>query len=107
MDDFRGGDSVQLRHDQVHECHVGSESVGESHCLRAVGCITHHFQCGVEVQERTQSLPNDLVVVGDQDADPTVVFPLRGRRWRIDHGESYLVWQARRYRRCFMTRTRT
>jgi hypothetical protein len=36
--------------------------------LRAIVGLAHHFELGVELEERAQPLPHDFVVLGNQDA---------------------------------------
>jgi len=40
----------------------------DADCFNTIDCFAYHVQCWVEVQKGAQSLPNEGVVVGDQDA---------------------------------------
>ena len=43
--------------------------------VAAVGRLADHLELGINLQERTQPLSHDFVIVGDQDADRHIHHP--------------------------------
>ena len=44
----------------------------QAHCLRAIVSLADYIERGIELQEGTQSPPHDLMVIGDQNANPDI-----------------------------------
>ena len=64
---------------EVEEHHVRPEPGGFGHRARGVGRLTDDGEVRLQVKDRSQALPDDGVVVDDQD-------PYRGGRRGPDHG---------------------
>ena len=69
LDPADGGDAVHVRHQQVHQDHVGLEAAGHGHALGAVGGFADDLDVGLVVEEHAQPHPHDRVVVDDEHAD--------------------------------------
>jgi len=60
---------VQVRHGDVEHEDVGEEPLDQREGLRAVGCLPHHLDVAGLLQEGADPLADQVVIVGDDDAD--------------------------------------
>ena len=76
-------DSSQLGELQVHEGDVGLEGAVQVDRLEPVAGFAYHLDSGHDAQERDQTLPDDVVIVDDEEADGLihVFLYLSRRRW--------------------------
>jgi hypothetical protein len=65
----RGPDAVHAGHEDVCQDDLGTELRNRAYRLLAVAGPDDHGQPGLAPQEQFQTLPDDPVVVGDQDPD--------------------------------------
>ena len=81
-DPLRRGQPVEVRHPDVHQHHVGMQLGHEPDRLEAVVGLTHDLQVVLEVEDRSEAGPQQLLVVGDQDSDghAHIMTPCRRRR---------------------------
>ena len=69
LDPADGGDAVHVRHEQVHQHHVGLQPAGHRHALGAVGGLADDLDVGLQVEEGPQAHPDDRVVIDEQHPD--------------------------------------
>jgi hypothetical protein len=62
-------DAVHLGHAHVHQDHVGVQAPGLGQCLAAVAGLAGDGQVGLGFQQHPQALADEVLVIGDQDAD--------------------------------------
>ena len=78
-DPSRGGDPscrldpVEVRHPDVHEDDVGAQCLGGVDRGEAVGGFADDLEVGLGVEDDAEAGADELLVVGDQDADHVVV----------------------------------
>ena len=64
-----GGGAVGARHAQVHQDHVGAVILSEAHRFGSVAGRAHDLHAVDEPHQHAQPVPDDPLVVGDQDPD--------------------------------------
>ena len=66
---FGRGDPVESGHLDVEQCHVGRLGDGGGDGGRPVGDGGHYDEVGLQIEQRGQRTPDEVLVVGEQDAD--------------------------------------
>ena len=61
-------EAVQQRHAHVEHRHVRAKLASQAHRLAAIGGLGHHLE-SLPFQDRLQGLPDDAVVVGEENLD--------------------------------------
>src|SRR4029450_13026447 len=69
---------VELGHADVEQADIGSQLAGEGDGFPAVPRLADHVDVGLGVEDHAQPGPDDLLVVGDEDADVHRLGPARG-----------------------------
>jgi hypothetical protein len=67
LDGFDAGESGQL---QIHEGDVGLEIAMEPKSLGSAGGLAHNFHLRHDAEQSNQTLPNDVMVIDDENANP-------------------------------------
>ena len=62
--------AVHIRHDQVHQHHVGLELLGAADALLTVASLANDFDVRLELEICTQAFADHAVIVDDQHPDP-------------------------------------
>ncbi len=69
LDDLgRGINTVELRHSDIHDDHVGRELLGEADGLAAIAGFADDFDCGVGLEQKLKAFANDPMIIGDEDS---------------------------------------
>ena len=63
----RGLDAVEIRHGDIHNDHPGVQLPGQPHRGPPILGLGHHFQIGLLLQQKAESLTDNLVIIGDQN----------------------------------------
>jgi hypothetical protein len=79
-----GVDAAELGELQVHEGDVGSEGAVEGDGFESVGGFADDLDAGHDLEERDETLADDVVVVDDQDAN-----------WRGGVGHTFVPFAGR------------
>ena len=69
----RGLESVELRHADVHEDHVGSELAGACEGLESVGRLADDLDVLLRFEDQPEAAAHERLVVGDEHPDHGVV----------------------------------
>src|SRR5258708_37321767 len=68
LDDLRGCvDAVKLGHGDIHYYDVWRKLLRHADSFPAIGCLTHHFDGGIGLQQESQTLANNAMVVDNED----------------------------------------
>jgi hypothetical protein len=81
-----GGEAVGVRHADVHEDDGGVVGAGEGDGLVPVGRFGDHRHVGGGVDEHSEGLAQECLVVGEQDADGHGVLRVVGVGWSVSDG---------------------
>ena len=68
QDQARRLDAVEVGHADVHQDDIGGEPFRPDDRLGAIGRLAHHLHTRLPFQDQPESAPDQLLVIGDQDA---------------------------------------
>ena len=66
---FDGSQAIHAGHAQVHQYHLRLQFSTQAYGLGPIGCLADQFKTVLRLKDEPQSLADDQVVVGHQDAD--------------------------------------
>jgi hypothetical protein len=66
--DSGGIQSVEVRHTYIEQDDIGLEMFGFLNGIEAIDGLATDFPVGLQVKKGTDTLPDDFVVVGDQNS---------------------------------------
>jgi hypothetical protein len=64
-----GLDAVHHRHADVHQNHIGRKRSRQLDTGRTVGGLPHHVDVILSVEDHRESIPDQLLIVGEQHPD--------------------------------------
>jgi hypothetical protein len=68
-DNASGRHSIYIRHDYIHEYHVGQDASTELDGCLAIGCLTGQFQVIKNLQEGCQAAAHHRMIIHEQHAN--------------------------------------
>jgi hypothetical protein len=72
MSSMNSGDcpeAIEVRHEQVHEDHVGAERIGALNGYGSILGLADDFEVVLQLEKASQAATDDLVVINYQDLD--------------------------------------
>ncbi len=76
----RGFDAVEQRHGDVQHRYIGRMLLGQGHGFAAVRSFRYHLKSGLAFEQKAEAAADDLMIVGQQNADRAHAAPHPLRR---------------------------